>query len=83
MVWCITTKEVDFVGIKAITKIYDYKLFGRWTRRGFEVNGGQWIEQSRRDHPDFVMAKPSEVERGSFNKEIDVDIVDKILKGSR
>jgi len=76
-------REVAFVGIKPITKIYDYELHGRWTRRGFEVYGGQWIKQSRRDHPDFVMAKPSEVERGSFNKELDIDIVDKILKGSR
>ena len=76
-------QEMAFVGIKPVIKIYDYQLFGRWTRRGFEVNGGQWMKQSRRDHPDFVMVKPSEVERGSFNKELQIDMVDKILKGSR
>ncbi|RLA64429.1 MAG: hypothetical protein DRQ88_03720 [Epsilonproteobacteria bacterium] len=75
-------KDLNFVGIRPITKIYKYKLFGRWTRQGFEVSGGQWMKESRRDHPDFVMAKPDRIKRGSFNKELQADIVDKILKGS-
>jgi hypothetical protein len=76
-------EDVNFVGIRPITKIYKYNLFGRWTRGGFRVNGGEWVEESRRDHPDFLIPKPEEVERGSYNDELEIDIVDKILEGSR
>ena len=76
-------EDHNFVGIRSIMKFYDYNLFGRWTRRGFEVNGGQWMESARRDHPDFLIARPDSVKRGSFNKELQVDIIDKILKGRR
>jgi hypothetical protein len=76
-------KDLNFVGLEPITKIFHYELFGQWTRRGFEVYGGQWIKSSRLDHPDFVMAVPDKIKRGSWNKELDIDIIDKILKGSR
>lgn len=75
--------DKDYVGIEEVIKTYKYEFTGHWKGDEFEVDFGLWKESSRWDHPDYVMAKPDKVNRGSFNKSINYKIVDKILKGSR
>jgi hypothetical protein len=76
--------DYNFVGTKEILKSYTYDLYGNWNRnKKFVVEYGLWTNESRWDHPDYVIAKPTQVVRKSQNTEIDPIIVDKILEGSR
>jgi hypothetical protein len=71
--------DVNFVGTKEVTHQYTYDLTGAWEGTRFGVRGGQWTDRSRWDHPDYAIILPAHVQRGSLNKEIRVDIVDRIL----
>ncbi|MDI1476495.1 hypothetical protein [Polyangium sp. y55x31] len=73
-------KTYDYVGANVTTREYTYDLNGAWEGRRFVVRGGVWTENSRWDHPDFVVLRPNEVKRASFNPQIDVETVDAILK---
>jgi hypothetical protein len=44
------------------------------------VHSGKWTERSQWDHPDYAIILPERMQRGSFNKEVDPLLVDKILK---
>ncbi|MDC3958675.1 hypothetical protein [Polyangium jinanense] len=76
-------KTYDYVGMDVTTREYTYDLHGAWEGRRFIVRGGAWTENSRADHPDFVVLRPNKVERASFNPEIDVETVDAILGRGR
>ncbi len=70
----------NYVGTKRVVKTYDYILTGQWANGTLNVTDGEWIEASKNDHPDYLIAFPSSIERGSLNKEINYEIVDSILK---
>jgi len=72
-------KDKNFIGTKPSARIYDYELFGKWTKKGFLVTGGKWIGKSVISHPDFVVEKPDKLKRGSYNRELDINVVDRIL----
>jgi len=80
--------ESTFVGTSPLPFTYKYDLYGNWEAPDrFVVDYGIWVKRgytdSRRSHPDFIVVKPDKVDRKSANEFIDVEIVDKILKGSR
>lgn len=70
----------DFVGTKKISKHYAYELTGEWKGGAFQVSGGEWTQESLDDHPDYVIAYPDSIERGSNNTEITLEVVDSILR---
>ncbi|MDI1435494.1 hypothetical protein [Polyangium sorediatum] len=72
-------KTYDYVGTEMTTREYTYDLRGAWEGRRFVVRDGVWTENSRWDHPDFVMLHSDQVKRASYNPEIDVETVDAIL----
>lgn len=77
-------EDYNFIGTKELYKSYTYDLYGSWNRAGkFVVDYGLWTESSKWDHPDYFLAIPKEVVRKSHNTEINPEIVDEILKGSR
>lgn len=69
----------DFVGTKKVFKIYHYQLTGEWVGATMRVSGGEWIGESREDHPDYLIAYPDKAVRASLNREIDFKIVDEIV----
>jgi hypothetical protein len=77
--------DTDFVGTMETTLIYKYKLYGTPRADGtFAVSWGEWVEESRWDHPDFVLAiDPARIQRSVVNPEISSQTVDEILNGSR
>jgi Transglutaminase elicitor len=77
-------EDYNFTGTEEMLKSYTYDLYGSWNSNGkFVVDYGLWIESSRWDHPDYLIAVPQKIERKSRNTEIDPKIVDAILEGSR
>ena len=77
------------VGTKELMREYQYVLIGTRSGDDLEVTSGVWIRgengvDSRKDHPDYVIAMPrfDRTKRSSFNSFIDVDVVDDILEGS-
>lgn len=83
----IKTKEKNFIGTKEVVREYDYVLEGERNSDGdLVVKIGYWVKgptgnDSRRDHPDFIMLPPppEQLVRKSWNPEIDVSTVDEIL----
>ncbi|MBC74556.1 MAG: hypothetical protein CME64_00920 [Halobacteriovoraceae bacterium] len=72
--------DVQFVGTKRIVKGYKYLLKGNWSNGVLTVKSGEWIEESKNDHPDYLISFPDSIERGSRNPEIKTEIVDSIVK---
>lgn len=72
--------DQNFVGTRQIVKSYTYNLFGSWSGGEFIVNDSEWTNSSLHDHPDYVIAFPSNAKRGSYNTEIKVPYIDEILK---
>lgn len=70
----------NFVGTKKSVKFYEYNLYGQWVNDELIVNGSEWVNASAFDHPDFVIAYPSKVVRGSLNKELKIEQIDEIVK---
>ncbi len=70
----------DFVGTKRVVKGYKYILKGNWKNGVLNVTDGEWIEESKHDHPDYLISFPSSIQRGSLNDQIKPEIVDTILK---
>ena len=70
----------NFVGTKKSVKMYEYNLYGTWVNGELIVNGSEWINASSYDHPDFLIGYPSNVKRGSLNKELKVEQIDEIIK---
>ena len=76
--------DYNFTGTQKVLKSYTYDLYGSWNNQGkFVADYGLWTESSRWDHPDYVIAVPQKLDRKSRNTEIDPEIVDAILEGSR
>ncbi len=69
----------SYVGTRSVMKAYKYRLLGKWVGDEFHVNGGEWLEDSIIDHPDYLMAYPENVKRLSLNDEINIEYVDEIL----
>lgn len=82
--------EKDLVGTREAMREYTYILTGTQNANGdLVVNAGYWIKgasgnDSRKDHPDYFIqiAHPENLVRKSWNPEIDVTVVDEILKQS-
>ena len=76
-----------FVGTEFDIRPYYYDLYGNWEGDKFVVDYGLWVKgnvsDSRRAHPDFIAVKPDKVVRKSRNEHINVEVVDRILKGAR
>ncbi|MCO4754671.1 MAG: hypothetical protein KC478_09310 [Bacteriovoracaceae bacterium] len=72
--------DMSFVGTKRVMKGYHYILKGSWSNGSLNVTDGEWIEESKHDHPDYLISFPNTIERGSFNDQIKPEIVDTILK---
>ncbi len=70
----------DYVGTLEDSREYTYDLEGSWEGSKFKVHSGKWTERSQWDHPDYAIILPERMQRGSFNKEVDPLLVDKILK---
>ena len=78
----IATPFVDdpnYVGTKKSTKFYEYKLVGTWQGSDLIVTGGEWINDSVYDHPDYVIAYPDTVKRASRNTKLEIDKIDEIV----
>jgi len=86
----IKTDDHNFVGTKEVVREYDYVLKGDRDSNGdLIVNLGYWVKgpnnnDSRRDHPDFIILPPDIqlLKRKSWNPEIDIETVDEILSTS-
>lgn len=72
-------EDRHFVGTQDDSREYTYDLEGEWKGHLFGVISGQWTDRSQWDHPDYAIVLPERVQRGSFNPQIDPDIVDRIL----
>jgi hypothetical protein len=72
--------DQNFVGTRQIVKTYTYNLYGSWNGDSFTVIDGEWTNSSVHDHPDYVIGFPSDAVRGSYNPEVNVRLIDEILK---
>lgn len=69
----------EFVGTREIVKSYTYRLFGQWQGDSFSVVDSEWIEDSLYDHPDYVIAFPGDVKKGSYNTQLKTELIDELL----
>lgn len=69
----------NFVGTKKSVKAYEYNLSGKWVGEELHVTSSEWINESKFDHPDFLIAYPTGVKRSSLNKKIDNKLVDEMV----
>lgn len=69
----------SFIGTKRVAKYYEYRLYGQWKNKIFLVSNGEWINDSRYDHPDYIIAYPENPIRASLNKEITIEGIDLIV----
>lgn len=81
--------DKNFVGTREAIREYNYVLQGRREGGNLIVTSGYWVRSSngvdsRRDHPDYLIriVDPQKLIRKSWNPEIDVEVVDKILEKS-
>ncbi len=78
------------IGTKEVIREYNYVLKGHRDESGdLVITVGYWVKgpsgiDSRQDHPDFIMVPPNrdQLVRKSWNPEIDIELVDKILSKS-
>lgn len=78
----IATPFVDdpnFVGTKKSVKFYEYNLTGQWINDELKVTGAEWINDSIYDHPDYLIAYPTDVKFGSRNSKLEKDKIDSIV----
>lgn len=69
----------EYTGTKRVVKSYEYRLFGNWNNGELTVTGSEWINDSRYDHPDYLIGFPKDAKRLSLNTQLDPNIVDEIL----
>jgi hypothetical protein len=82
------SQDREFVGTKETVREYNYVLVGtRMSDGSLLINSGYWVKgpdgvDSRRDHPDYLIyiPNPEAVIRKSWNPEIDINLVDRILQ---
>ena len=76
-------EDLNHVGTRRVVKNYKYLLKGKWRGQTLHVESGEWIEESKDDHPDYLISFPDSIGRGSRNPEVKTEIVDSILKSNR
>lgn len=69
----------DFVGTKNSVKAYEYELTGTWVADELLVTSSEWVNESKFDHPDFLIAYPAKVKRASLNKKLVIESVDEMV----
>jgi hypothetical protein len=69
----------NFVGLKKSTKAYEYNLSGKWNGEELSVTSSEWLNESKFDHPDFLIAYPTGVKRASLNKKLDNKKIDEMV----
>lgn len=69
----------DFVGSKKSVKAYQYDLTGAWVGDELVVTSSEWANESKFDHPDFLIAYPENVKRGSLNKKLVIGSIDELV----
>ncbi len=72
--------DAQYVGTRDLVKTYTYRLYGNTEGGVFTAIDSEWTGASVHDHPDYVIAYPEGATRGSYNREIDIEMVDEILK---
>lgn len=77
------TRNLNFVGTDEVVREYHYELYGTPRSDGsFLVDFGIWRDNSRQDHPDYLIAVPDQLtSHKSRNTELSSDVVDLILQG--
>jgi hypothetical protein len=85
----VRTDEKSFVGTKEAVREYNYILKGARNPTGdLVIESGYWVKgpdgsDSRKNHPDyFLFPKTENIQRRSWNPEIDVEIVDQLVSPS-
>lgn len=77
-------KNLDFVGTGPVVHTYTYDLYGVRKEDGsLSVTSGKWTENSRWDHPDYLIPIPKNIKNSSSNKNISKDLVEKIIRSGR
>lgn len=69
----------EFVGTKRIVKLYEYRLIGNWINGELKVASGEWLNDSRFDHPDYLIGYPKTAKRASLNKQLNSEFIDEIV----
>lgn len=69
----------NYVGTKSISKVYRYNLTGKYQGDTFIVSGGEWIDESIEDHPDYTIEYPENVNRSTFNKNLKIPTLDTLF----
>lgn len=69
----------DFIGIKRIVKTYEYRLTGEWIDGELKVSGGEWLNDSSFDHPDYIIGFPKDAKRASLNSKLNSTVIDEIV----
>lgn len=69
----------NFIGTRGIVKTYTYNLYGEWKGSQFFVVDSEWTDLSIFDHPDYVIAYPKDAKKGSYNKQLNVEMISEIL----
>ncbi|PIS10365.1 MAG: hypothetical protein COT73_09760 [Bdellovibrio sp. CG10_big_fil_rev_8_21_14_0_10_47_8] len=86
----VQANDKNFVGTREAVREYNYVLQGvRDSNGNLVINGGYWVKgptgiDSRKDHPDYLIAvpDPNKLVRQSWNPQIDIQLVDEILSKS-
>lgn len=73
----------EYIGTKRIVKSYEYRLNGSWSHGELTVTSSEWLNDSRYDHPDYLIGYPKDAKRSSLNTQLDANIVDEILGKKR
>ncbi len=76
----------DYKGLYNITRKYTYDLMGVWQTDGsFLVQSGRWTGKSRKDHPDYIITRPSNehrIKRTPRNTMIVPQMIDQLFSSS-
>jgi hypothetical protein len=76
--------DADLPARRNVVYEYTYDLYGYPQADGsMKVIYGLWTGDSIRNHPDFLFGLPDEKVRKSWNPEVDVNVVDELVKKAK
>jgi len=75
--------DQNYVGTKYSNKAYTYRLYGDFSGSTMKVVDSEWVEDSIDDHPDYVIEYPENANRGTFNQELQIKVIDEIVRPQR